>query len=434
MNETSAEHPDDDVLETTGDSATSGAEGAKAPAAPEAQSGLSEVQDLPSTVTVLKKGDAVCYVVGTAHVSSQSVVDVEEVIAKVKPDTVVVELCEARFESMSNPDRWKEMDVFKVVREGRGMLLVMNLMLSSFQRKIGDKLGVKPGAEMMRAVELSQEHGSEMILGDRNVQVTLKRTWGGLGFWEKMKLMGSILGSTFSGDDDEVDEAELEKLKEGDVLSEMLEDVGRAYPAVKNRLIDERDLWLMNSVYEAPGQKIVAVVGAGHVPGMVKHWGESIDRNALMELPKPNGWVGKAFKWGVPLIILVAFAFGFAKSEAGWDAVSLWFLANGILSALGAAVALAHPLTILAAFVAAPFTSLNPTIAAGWVSGLVEAFLRKPKVQDCETLGEDAMSLKGWYNNRITRVLLVVVLSNFGSMLGTWIGAFGVFKVIGGEG
>jgi pheromone shutdown-related protein TraB len=388
---------------------------------------------LPPSVTILKNGDAKVYVIGTAHVSAKSVTDVEEVIQMVQPDTIVVELCEARYEAMSDPDRWKKMDVVKVVREGRGMLLMANLMLSSFQRRIGDKLGVKPGAEMMRAVELAQQTGARMVLGDRNVQVTLKRTWGGLGFWEKIKLSTSLLGSTLGGDD-EVDEAELEKLKEGDVLSGVLEDVGKAYPAVKERLIHERDLWLMDSVYHAQGKKIVAVVGAGHVPGMVAHWGEAVDKTKLSQLPDNKNILLSLLKWGIPSLIILSFVYAFMKSEVGWDAVGMWFFANAILSGLGAACALGHPLTILTAFVAAPFTSLNPMVAAGMVSGLVEAILRKPKVSDCESLANDALTLKGWYKNRITRVLLVVILSNLGSALGTYIGAYGIFKIIGGEG
>jgi pheromone shutdown-related protein TraB len=390
-------------------------------------------EKLPKAVTILERGDSRIYVLGTAHVSSSSVQDVEEVVRVVQPDVIVVELCESRFEAMSNPDRWKKMDVFKVVREGKGMLLLVNLLLSSFQRRIGDQLGVKPGAEMMRAVELAKESGAEMVLGDRDVQVTLKRTWAGLGAWEKIKLLSSLFGSVFVGDE-EVDEAELEKLKEGDVLSSMLEEVGQSYPAIKRRLIDERDLWLMNSAYSAPGDRVVVVVGAGHVPGMVKHWGDPVDTDDLVGVESKKKWLGPMIKWGIPLVICLFFVYGFAKSDSGWEAVSIWFLANGILSAIGAALAMGHPLTVLSAFVAAPFTSLNPAVAAGWVSGLTEAFLRKPTVEDCERLGEDCMALKGWYSNRITRVLLVVVLSNFGSMLGTWIGAIGVFKTIGGEG
>ena len=386
--------------------------------------------NLPKSVTVLQNNGALYYLIGTAHVSAKSVQDVEEVIAKVQPDTIVVELCEARYEAMSNPDRWKKMDVIKVVREGRGMLLMANIMLSAFQRRIGDKIGVKPGAEMMRAVELAQQHQARMILGDRNVQVTLKRTWGGLGVWEKMKLMSTLLVSTLGGDE-EVSESDLEKLKEGDVLSEVLAEVGKAYPAVKARLIDERDLWLMDSVYSAPGQKVVAVVGAGHVPGMVAHWGEKIDKIQLSETPQAkNIWLN-LFKWGVPSLIVLSFVYAFAKGNVGWDAVGIWCLASGSMAGLGALCALGHPLSILSAIVAAPYTTLNPLVAAGMVSGTVEALLRKPKVSDCESLAEDTLSLKGWYKNRITRVLLVFGLTNLGAALGTYLGVFGIFKVLG---
>jgi pheromone shutdown-related protein TraB len=280
-------------------------------------------EKLPKAVTILERGDSRIYVLGTAHVSSSSVQDVEEVVRVVQPDVIVVELCESRFEAMSNPDRWKKMDVFKVVREGKGMLLLVNLLLSSFQRRIGDQLGVKPGAEMMRAVELAKESGAEMVLGDRDVQVTLKRTWAGLGAWEKIKLLSSLFGSVFVGDE-EVDEAELEKLKEGDVLSSMLEEVGQSYPAIKRRLIDERDLWLMNSAYSAPGDRVVVVVGAGHVPGMVKHWGDPVDTDDLVGVESKKKWLGPMIKWGIPLVI----CFGLGGCQhlvfGQWNLVCHW--------------------------------------------------------------------------------------------------------------
>lgn len=388
--------------------------------------------NLPSSVTCLKKEDGeTAYVIGTAHVSAKSIEDVEDVIGAVSPEAVVVELCQSRHDALSDPNRWKNMDVSKVVRQGKGMLLLVNLLLSSFQRKMGEEMGVKPGAEMMRAVELAKESGSRLELGDRDVQVTLARTWGGLGFWQRLKLMGSFVDSAF-GTEEKIDEEELEKLKEGDVLNEMLEDMGRTFPAIRERLITERDLWLMDSVYRCPGKNVVAVVGAGHVPGMKEHWGEEIDRVALCEKPTSSfGWT--LFKWGFPIVIILSLAWGVYHNDSGWEAVKIWFMANGVLSAVGALLALAHPLSILAAFVAAPFTSLVPTVGAGMVTGLVEAIVRKPKVEDCEDLAEDSGSLKGWYRNRITRVLLVVTLSTLGSALGTYLGAYGVFNIIGGS-
>jgi pheromone shutdown-related protein TraB len=386
--------------------------------------------ELPPSVTCLQKEDGeTAYIIGTAHISAKSIEDVENVIAAVKPEAVVVELCQARYDSLSDPNRWKKMDVSKVVRQGKGMLLLVNLLLSSYQRKMGEEMGVKPGAEMMKAVELARETGAQLELGDRDVQVTLGRTWGGLGFWQRLKLMGSFFDSAF-GVEEKLEEEELERLKEGDVLNEMLEDMGKSFPTIRERLISERDLWLMDSVYRCPGQNVVAVVGAGHVPGMKEHWGKEIDRAALCEKPKPGmGWT--IFKWGFPLLIIVSLIWAFVNHDSGWEAVQVWFMANGLLSALGALIALGHPLSILAAFVAAPITSLVPTVGAGMVTGLVEAMVRKPKVEDCETLADDSGSLKGWYGNRITRVLLVVTLSTLGSAIGTYLGAYGVFNILG---
>lgn len=384
---------------------------------------------LPETVTVLETasgGEA--YVIGTAHVSRQSVEDVEKVVEEVSPNTIVVELCSARHESMTMKDRWRNMDVVKVIREGKGVLLMVNLMLSSFQRRIGEKLGVQPGAEMKKGIELARDQQTELVLGDRDVQTTLRRTWGHLSFWEKFRLLFSLM---WDSSEEEVSEEELERLKKGDVLSEMLDDMGQHFPSIRERLISERDLWLMDSVYHAPGEKVVAIVGAGHVPGMVEHWGQSVDKAELSTIPTGSSWGWLLLKWGLPLLIIATFIYGFSTQDMGWEVVKVWFLANGVLSALGALIALGHPLSIITAFLAAPFTSLNPTIGAGLVVGLVEAFMRKPKVEDCERLGEDSMTLKGWFRNRITRVLLVMVFSSLCSLLGTYLGAWGVLSLIG---
>ncbi|MBF0198281.1 MAG: TraB/GumN family protein [Planctomycetes bacterium] len=379
-------------------------------------------------MTVIEKGEQTFYILGTAHVSAKSVEEVDELIEKLKPQTVVIELCQARHDSINNEERWQNTNIFKVVKEGKGMLLLANLMLSSFQKRIGDKLGVKPGAEMVSAMTKAKEIDAEVVLGDRDVQITLKRTWGGLSFWEKSKLMSSLLFSSFA-EADELDEEELEKIKKQDVLTEMLEELGKSYPAISERLIHERDLYLMHSIYHSQGEKVVAVVGAGHVPGIRKHWGEEVDLAAITELPKGGYW-GKFFKWGFPLLVVLLFVWSFYSSDIGLEAIWAWFIVNGSLSALGALVALGHPLTIISAFFAAPITSLNPMIGAGMVTGLVEAIMRKPKVKDCHDLQLDTSSLKGFYRNRITRVLLVVALSNVGSMLGTWLGTAWIIKLL----
>jgi pheromone shutdown-related protein TraB len=381
-------------------------------------------KELPSTVTKLIKDECEYYVIGTAHVSEKSVEDVQQTIDIVQPDTVVVELCAARFESITQKDRWKKMDIFKVIKEGKGMLLVSSLLLSSFQKKMGEKLGVQPGAEMIEASNIAKEEGRELVLGDRDVQVTLKRVWRGLGFFEKIKMGSNLMASLFVTE--EVDEEQLEKMKEVDVLSDMLEDVGKSFPAIKERLIDERDLWLMDSIYHSPGQKVVAVVGAGHVPGIIEHWGETIDKQELGTVPTPS-FFAKAWPWLIPLFIIASIAVGFFRYDKGWELIWIWILANGIPCAIGSLIALGHPVTVVASFFAAPFTSLSPLIGAGMVAGLVEAYMRKPTVEDCESLSSDTIDLKGWYHNRITRTLLVMTLSTLGSAFGTYYGAFAIF-------
>ncbi len=359
--------------------------------------------------------------IGTAHISKDSVDEVAEVIQEVRPDSVCVELCASRYESIRKPDHWKNMDIVKVVKEGKAPMLMMNLILSAFQKKMGDKLGVKPGAEMLKAIEVAEESGSNIVLADRDVTITFKRAWGNLSFWEKMKLIGQIFASVFESPD--ISEEEVESLKEGDMLTEAIDMMAKELPGIKSVLIDERDQFQAAKILEAEGETIVAVVGAGHVPGIAHHIENPGEISDLETVPPP-GKIGKILKWVIPLGILGVIAYGFFNmdTEVSLEMIKRWVLANGILSAAGALLAGGHILTILVAFVAAPITSLNPTIAAGWVSGLTEAWIRKPRVEDFENLPRDITTLRGFRKNEITRILLVVVFSNLGSSIGTFIG------------
>ncbi len=360
--------------------------------------------------------------VGTAHVSQDSIDEVEEVIRELEPDAVCVELCANRYESMiRNPDSWKNMDIVKVIKEGKAQLLMMSLMMSAFQKKMGDKLGVKPGAEMKAAIEAAEMAGSEIVLADRDITVTLKRAWRKISMWQKAKLFAQIFASVFETPD--ISKEEVEALKQGDMLTEAIEIMANELPGIKSVLIDERDRYLASKIAETEGEIIVAVVGAGHVPGIEKHIGKSIDLAELEEVPPP-GKLGRILKWGIPIGILAIIAYGFLGIDAdiSLEMLKRWVLANGILSAVGATLAGGHIITILVAFIAAPFTSLNPTIAAGWVSGLTEAWVRKPRVEDFENLMDDVTSIRGFRKNEITKILLVVILSNLGSGIGTFIG------------
>jgi pheromone shutdown-related protein TraB len=250
-----------------------------------------------------------------------------------------------------------------------------------------------------------------------------------MSLWRKFKLFFQLILSF--GETEDITEEDIEKMKEEDVLQTLLAEVGQSQPVLQKILIDERDQYLCEKIRTAPGEKIVAVVGAGHVPGIKRYWNESIDMAALDVLP-PKSRMGKILKWLLPLTIVSIFLFGFFSGGArsGQDMLVWWLAANGILAGLGAVLAMGHPLTILSSVLAAPLTSLNPMLAAGWVSGLVEALTRKPKVRDLENLQEDILSLRGFRHNGVTRVLLVVVLTNLGSSLGTMVAIPLMLKVL----
>ena len=367
--------------------------------------------------------------VGTAHVSKESARLVQSVIEEEKPDTVCVELCQSRFQAIQQKDRWQDTDIVKVIKEKKSFLLLSNLLLASFQKRIAKQFDVKPGEEMITAINSAEATGAQIHLADRDIRTTLSRTWRLMGFWSKIKLIFQLTLSL--GQLDEIKEEDIEKMKQQDVLETLLAEVGKSLPALKSILIDERDQYLAEKIRTAPGNKIVAVVGAGHIPGIQKYWDSDIDTGALEQLPPKGKSIG-ILKWSIPMAIVVLFIAGFfyGGKEAGTDMIAWWILANGILAGVGAIIALAHPATIISSIVAAPLTSLNPMIAAGWVSGLVEAFSRKPKVKDLEQLPEDILSVRGFWKNNVTRILLVVVFTNLGSSLGTFIAFPVIVKVL----
>jgi pheromone shutdown-related protein TraB len=368
--------------------------------------------------------------IGTAHVSQQSADLVKKTIEEEKPDTVCVELCQSRYESITKKKKWEDTDLLKVIKEKKAFLLLSNLMLSYFQKRIGKKLGITPGEEIIQAIASAKTVGADIHLADRDIRTTLSRTWHMMGLWKKIKLLAGLLTSV--GEIGSIEEKDVEELKNQDMLEFFLSEIGESFPEIKRTLIDERDEYLTYKIRTAPAEKIVAVVGAGHVPGIRALWEKPVDIDYLEKMPPKNRF-SPFFKWGIPILIIGIFSLGFfmAGSTAGTDMIKWWVLANAVLAGLGAVSALAHPLTVLSAVVASPITSLNPMIAAGWVAGLVEVFLGKPKVIDFERLPEDISSLKGFWRNKITRILLVVVFTNLGSGLGAFVAIPLMVRVFG---
>lgn len=374
-----------------------------------------------SNVTVLEQDNRTIYLVGTAHVSDASVQEVQQVIEQVQPDVVCIELCQARYNALTSDAAWKNLDVFKVIREGKTLFLLANLAIGAYQRRIGHELGVKPGAELLAAAEKAKDVGARIELIDRDIHVTLKRTWANLGFWDKAGLLGAIIESVFSRE--KVSVTDIENLKQQAHLSEMLNEFAKEMPKIKKPLIDERDQYLASGVDRAEGKKIVVVVGAAHVPGMRETFGKPVDRSVLEALPPPSRLI-KALNWLFPLAILVALVYGIydRKGSSTEDLLMAWILPTSLMCFLLTAVAGAKLLSLASAALAAPITTLLPVIGAGMVVGLVEAWLRRPTVEDCEHINQDVQTWRGVYRNPVTRVLLVTVASTMGAALGAWIG------------
>lgn len=366
------------------------------------------------------------YLIGTAHISRSSAETVKNFIIQEKPDSVCVELCQSRFQSLRDPDKWKNMDIITIIKQKKALLLLVNLILSAFQKRLARQLGLNPGQEMIDAIQAAEENNINLVLADRDIQITFTRIWKKLGFFGKLKLFFMLTLSIFSNE--EISEEEIERLKSEDVLTAALNELAVSFPRLKSTLIDERDQYLAEKINEAPGKKIVAVVGAGHVPGIKQEIYKEHDLNSLTYIPKSSPWVKWIF-WGIPLTIIIIIISTFRVSPlSGIKQVLQWTIWHGSLAALGTIIAAGHPFSILTAFLAAPLTSLNPLLAAGWFAGIVEAIMRKPKVEDFENLG-NITTFGDFFHNRITKVLLVVALANLGSSLGTFIGGAKVIQI-----
>jgi len=367
--------------------------------------------------------------IGTAHVSRESIEEVKKVIYEEKPDMVCVELDQGRYNSITKNDNWEKLNLSKVFREGKGFLLIVNLVLASFQRRLGNELGVKPGEEMKVAIEAAQELGIAYSLCDREVHTTLRRAWARCSFWSKNKLLASLLAGAFTKE--KLSEQEIENLKNKNELDGMMSELAEYLPSVKETLIDERDQYLASKIWASavPSHKrIAAVVGAGHLQGIQNHLEkiasgeETTDVSKLDEIP-PKGFFSKAARFIIPAIIITLIASGFvtAGADRGFSMIWQWIMWNGSLAAIGAVIALAHPLAILVSFLGAPLTTLTPFVGVGILSGLVQVTFSKPRVSDVQSIMDDAVSIKGVYRNRITRALLVFFFSSLGSSIATFV-------------
>ncbi len=384
---------------------------------------------------VLSFGERTITLIGTAHVSAESVAEVESTIKEINPDSVAIELDEKRADSIRNKDKYRELDIVKVLKRGEGFLLLANLVLSSFQRRMGQNVGVNPGDEMLAAMRVADELNIPAVMADRAIQVTLKRAWAKNSFWGKCKLLATLLSSAFSKED--MTAQDIENIKEKNEMDSMMNELSEYMPVVKEVLIDERNVYLADKIWSSPGNKVVAVLGAGHLDGVVENLeklaaGQKVELEQISQVP-PKTKGAKLAGWIIPVIIigLIVSGFIYGGTQLGTKMIKSWVLWNGACAAILTLLAAGHPVTILAAFISAPITSLCPFIGCGFVTALVQAFVCKPKVRDMETLQDD-VNFVGFYKNRILRILLIFILSSLGSSVATFISGANIIGMAAG--
>ncbi|WP_455211710.1 TraB/GumN family protein [Kaarinaea lacus] len=399
---------------------------------------MSNTEQEPIKTYQLKNAEVT--LLGTAHISRASAEKVKELLESGHYDSVAVELCPSRHNAIINPDALAKMNLFQVIREGKASLVAANLALGAFQQRMAEQLDIKPGAEMRVAIDTATDMKIPVSLIDREISVTLKRVYRNVPWWQRMNIVAGLFASVISRQ--EVSEEEIEKLKEGDILESAFSQFAQEAEHLYKPLVDERDQYMAARLIQedepAKHQRILAVVGAGHLKGIgnyLTQWqGDQDPAHAqktlsrLDEVPPGSKWI-KFIPWAIVALIVTGFVIGFSKSaDLGLQLVWDWILINGGLCALGALIAFGHPFTVIGAFLAAPLTSLNPTIGAGMVTAAIETFMRKPTVEDFSRLRSDTTHLKGWWGNRVTRVLLVFILSTLGSAAGTYLAGFRIFE------
>ncbi len=393
---------------------------------------LSSLEDDETDVTRLQVDGKEVLIIGTAHISQQSVDVVERIIELEQPDVVMVELDAERHKAIVEENSWQNLDLRQVIKNKQTMFLIARLALASFQKRMGSHTGVKPGAEMIAAMHAADTINAELVLCDRNIRTTLVRAWRLTPFWSRASVAASLAAGVF--EKNEINEEELAKLRETQNISDVLEELGGALPSVKKVLVDERDTFMAHQIQTTPGQKIVVVIGAAHKPGILRQLEAPISPETIEEISTvpPRAFWSRALPWAVPVIILLAFIYGFTRAdvETMKSAFLVWFFVKGGTAAIGSAIGLGHPITLLASFLAAPFTSLNPTISVGMVAAFVQTMVAPPKVRDMESIGDDIAELSGWWSNRMARIFLIFILSSLASTLGTFVAAFWIGKIV----
>jgi pheromone shutdown-related protein TraB len=383
--------------------------------------------------------DGVEYVLlGTAHVSRSSVDAVEALLEHEHFDAVAVELCDSRAQSMRDPEAFKQMDLLKVIRQGKAGMVAASLVLSTFQKRLADQSGIQPGAEMKAAMDRAEQRGLPLWLIDREVGTTLKRAWRSVGFWQRFGLLGGLLASVFERE--QIEQVEIERLKQGDLLESAFSEFASESKPLYESLIGERDAFMAARLREeaaraasSENRRVLVVIGAGHLKGLAEllrsQRDDPADKVAELAATPPKARWPKWLAAGLVLLVFAAIAWAFHRNTAlGAQALLDWVLFTGGFAAMGALAAGGHPLSILAAFIAAPIKPFRPGIPAGGISAMAEAWVRRPRVIDFDTLRDDIVHWSGWWKNRVARTLLNFFLVSVGTIIGEYSAGIHIFK------
>lgn len=370
---------------------------------------------------------------GTAHVSKASAAEVADCIKNLQPDVVAIELCQGRFDNLNNDNKYENLDIGEVIKKGQALFVMANLLLSAYQKKMGDKIGIKPGAEMIAAIKEAEDIGASLKLVDRPIDVTLKRVTRQLGFIDKISMLASVLTYLFSKEEvEEVDEATIESLKDSSVILDTINELGLKFPNVKKYLLDERDSYMAYKVNRLQGEKILVVLGAAHLEGVYAHL---VANDVTKEEMKEISEIPKKKKYGhiiagiLLILVLVILVLTINQSPLeGATNIVRWLVLTSSLGGLGALIAGAHPLSILASMIGSPIGAASPVLSSGMIGALVEARLRKPQVRDFSLLGDDLFVFKRWRKNNLLRVFMIFFLASFGSAIGNIIGLKSIFS------
>jgi len=373
-------------------------------------------------------------IVGTAHVSEKSVQEVTKAIEEIRPDIVAVELCPARYRALTGQEEEQEIKISELLSGGKLYVFMVQWFLAYIQKKIGSEMGVKPGAEMLAAIEAAKRTGARVALVDRDVTITIQRFWSAMGIVDKAKLIFALIPAALGWGDEDID---IEHITQDDIVSQMISEFRKISPSAASVLVDERDAYIARNLVQLSYEgRVLAVVGAGHKSGIKSYLASPETIPAIEPLQvKSKRKVTFAKVFGIAVTLLIVATFGLvlvkgASSQSILLAMGIWFLVTGGLSGLGVVIARGHPLSALTAFMVAWMTTLNPLVAAGWFAGMVEAWKLKPTVSDLRMLAQ-AESFDQMMKNRLFKVILVAALANVGAMAGTFLGIYLIWQKLG---